>query len=1091
MAVIWTRHGGMTVRDNNIFSKGSSGGGMSIDLKKKAEAERKMAKARAKAKAQAKAKAKVKAEAQAKLEREKENLRRMRELRDTYKQRSIEAKKLRAEAKAKGKKLITPVQQMQFMKTLQKEQKAKIIEMAKQEKRDISSKKKYDSYVKELEQYVKEKKKRESSKDYKDYQKAKQDLYLREQQKLADALDYSKTIKGKISSTLKKSAKKVDEKTLKLFSSADNFLDKKIEKYNKERNKYKKSGDREHWHNANILYTSSVVAERVVETIRGLYGLGKFGAKGIGKVSGASMNALRNPQMILSFVKREIEKTNSPKKAFQRALNVYTSSKIMSAKISRGIIEETKSQVELYKIDPEKYVLRAGTDLLLFAGSGKVLQYTGKISGSAVARLSPKFRKVKTSALGVQKIKNVKKVGDIEIVLQRGGKLKVKPRKAVREAKVEKRLRLKPKLAPTSKVEKEILNVVKKRGDIVTGSYAQESLLKKPFTNKHKDLDILTKNREELIKALKKRFGKKVKFKKRFNSIEVFYNGKVVADLVKYKVGEFGFVKKYGIKRINGLKVAKVEGRLASKVKQLGKIKLGRQIKKRKKVIRDIEKIYGKKGSLKSLKGAYGFTKKQQAKYIGKKTTLTTAQADLLVKKILKKNKKLRLKKWLYATPSDLKRGVAQVRVSRLGLPSKQEASLMEFLSGQASLKSKKPQIFVLPKEKIYKATKRLAKDKPIKTPKGFVVPNFSSELEVVLGKGWIIKRGKKLAQTRMNGKTVKVLELKKVRVPKTIKKDLKSLNQLNKKLITLIKKKPTKKVSPLVLKQKKALIQKIDNKEKLLNKKLKKSTGFDYFSKVRKPKKVYPLGRKVAQTIISKTKYKKKPRTKRISKISRRKKPSKISYPIKVPSRITPISSYPSRAKTPTKKVPSRVSYPSYITKKKVPPTKVIPPRILFRKKLMKKKKPSKVQVFNVYGKSGKKFVKLNTKPLKRDDALAKGTYAIDHTTSKTYKIVPAGKLKKAGGLLKNERNYFNRAGYKLREFKIKKGRKFTLKRKFIEKRRFGIDTRGEKKGLTLAKYMKQQRTGKRKITPTQRKVMLRNLAKARKVRKSKGSKR
>ena len=146
-----------------------------------------------------------------------------------------------------------------------------------------------------------------------------------------------------------------------------------------------------------------------------------------------------------------------------------------------------------------------------------------------------------------------------------------------------------------------------------------------------------------------------------------------------------------------------------------------------------------------------------------------------------------------------------------------------------------------------------------------------------------------------------------------------------------------------------------------------------------------------------------------------------------------------------------------------------------------------SPVPVFNVYGKSGKKFLKLNVKPLTRDDALSKGTYAIDRTTSKQYKIVPAGKSKKPGKLREGEANYFKRLGFKLREYKVRKGRKFAIQPRYIERTKYGIDTRGEKKGLKIAKFIKQQRQPKRKITPAQRKKLLANLKKARRVKNKK----
>ena len=187
-------------------------------------------------------------------------------------------------------------------------------------------------------------------------------------------------------------------------------------------------------------------------------------------------------------------------------------------------------------------------------------------------------------------------------------------------------------------------------------------------------------------------------------------------------------------------------------------------------------------------------------------------------------------------------------------------------------------------------------------------------------------------------------------------------------------------------------------------------------------------------------------------------------------------------------------------------------------KSKIIRKKKPLKtpVQVFDVFGKSKGKFVKLNIKPLTRADALSKGAFAIDNTTARTFKISPKGKSKTPSALLKSERNYFKRQGFKLREVRIKKGRKFQLKQKYIEKSKYAIDTRSEKSGLTLAKHIQQRKkrarriatstrkravrtpvrrknTGrvtrvplKRKITPARRKVMLKNLAKARAARKT-----
>ena len=767
------------------------------------------------------------------------------------------------------------------------------------------------------------------------------------------------------------------------------------------------------------------------------------------------------------------------------------------AEIPKAVIASGKATGQLIKISPTAGLARLGGEVYFWTKApGHAVKLIRKVNIQA-SRLNPIFRGVKKSSLGVDTIRNVNKVGDIEIILNRGAKLKTDPLKVIKEAQLENRIKLKPNLAPATNIEKDILNVVKKRGDVVTGSYARETLLKKRFSRKHKDLDIASSNLVALQKALRKRFGKKISFKKKPNSILVKINGKEVADLVKLKKAEGGFVKKFGTIKVNGLKLANPKAIIGGKATRLGSLKIQRSLKKalvtrgkkqtkaRIKTTKDIEKLTGLKSlDRPALSGAFGFTKKEMQKYLGKTGALTTSQADLLVKTLLKRNPKLKTERWLYATPWELRTGKAQVRVSRLGIGTK-EASLLELLRGQASLLRKgKPQIFVLPKEKIFKSSTKLTKGKTIKTPKGFVVPNFSSELEVVLGKGFILKRGKKVGTTIIAGEKVAIVELQKVKIAGNLKNKLNAYNKLQNKLQTIYKKKPsTKSGIKKNNKLKRNLIKKIDSKERALNSMIKRKTGFDYFSKPLKRKKVYPIGKRLLSGgRISRITPRGKPRPSLRGKprITPRGKPRPTPRPTpRTTPRPTPRK--PGRPTPRTSPRPTPRPTPRPIPR---PPVKPVP-RILLkrRKRKVKKKKSKQVQVFNVFGKSGKKFVKLNVKPLTRNDALARGSFAIDHTTSKTFKIIQTGKVKKPGVLRKSEKNYFNRAGYKLRPVKIRRGRKFLLKDKYIEKRKFGIDTKGEKSGLSIAKFLKQQRIGrkvKRKATPQQ----LKNLRKARRVR-------
>jgi hypothetical protein len=115
------------------------------------------------------------------------------------------------------------------------------------------------------------------------------------------------------------------------------------------------------------------------------------------------------------------------------------------------------------------------------------------------------------------------------------------------------------------------------------------------------------------------------------------------------------------------------------------------------------------------------------------------------------------------------------------------------------------------------------------------------------------------------------------------------------------------------------------------------------------------------------------------------------------------------------------------------------------------------------VYGLSKGAYRRLNKKPLSKQDALSRGAYAIDRTTSRTFKIVPIPNVKGFGRLIKREKGYFTLTKPKFREYRIVKGQKRILIYTLIEKRKYLIDTQGEKKGLSLYRYLsKLKKQGK-----------------------------
>ena len=88
----------------------------------------------------------------------------------------------------------------------------------------------------------------------------------------------------------------------------------------------------------------------------------------------------------------------------------------------------------------------------------------------------------------------------------------------------------------------------------------------------------------------------------------------------------------------------------------------------------------------------------------------------------------------------------------------------------------------------------------------------------------------------------------------------------------------------------------------------------------------------------------------------------------------------------------------------------------------------------YDVYGKHKRKFIKLSKVPLSKTQALDRGSFTVDKSTGVTFKIKGVGRVKKLGKLTKGEKGHFSRTKKKYRSFRIQKGKKITLKDKYIE---------------------------------------------------------
>ena len=212
-----------------------------------------------------------------------------------------------------------------------------------------------------------------------------------------------------------------------------------------------------------------------------------------------------------------------------------------------------------------------------------------------------------------------------------------------------------------------------------------------------------------------------------------------------------------------------------------------------------------------------------------------------------------------------------------------------------------------------------------------------------------------------------------------------------------------------------------------------------------------------------------------------RSRKPTLIP-PIRRPEKPSPPSQPPVRPpRKPPKKPPKR------------PPRR--PPRKPSKKRIkeIKKKQPG----FNVIakplktlaGKKPKRGLRINKVPLTQVRADDLRQFITDTSLARTARTVPT-KAKAQKPKLKFPRGFAKKSKFKFRTYRIRKGKRVPLKRgKVIERgekgRNFLLDTIQEKRGINLRKRLKQISKPKRKITPKQRKILIKRLEKARRVKR------
>jgi hypothetical protein len=170
-----------------------------------------------------------------------------------------------------------------------------------------------------------------------------------------------------------------------------------------------------------------------------------------------------------------------------------------------------------------------------------------------------------------------------------------------------------------------------------------------------------------------------------------------------------------------------------------------------------------------------------------------------------------------------------------------------------------------------------------------------------------------------------------------------------------------------------------------------------------------------------------------------------------------------------PSYKIGYKGTYIPGMTPPITPPPRTPPIRLNqkdFQRRTLSKSQPT----YYVVEKRGGKLVKLYPKPLTMKDARDYATYSIDNRLSRTAFFIPLGKAKRVVRPPKNIQGYFSSNSRKFRPYKIRFGKKRMMVNGYIEKRKFAFDQQGERV--------------KRKLTPEQRRVLIKRLEIARSMR-------
>ena len=135
---------------------------------------------------------------------------------------------------------------------------------------------------------------------------------------------------------------------------------------------------------------------------------------------------------------------------------------------------------------------------------------------------------------------------------------------------------------------------------------------------------------------------------------------------------------------------------------------------------------------------------------------------------------------------------------------------------------------------------------------------------------------------------------------------------------------------------------------------------------------------------------------------------------------------------------------------------------KVFIKRKIKKPKKTrtlsKSVMTYAFVVKKSGRNVRLKIPPMTLRDSWDVGSFRLDHDLQQTGTLIPVGMRNVVAKVSKSVKGYYGKHKKKFRRFRVKKGKRFTLKRTIIEKRKYINDLKSERIALKKARARKRK---------------------------------